>query len=161
VPGEREVTPVTDDQRRDERRLAVGAVRALALLAVPVAAGAAVAADAAGVAGALVGLGLVALLFGGAAALLVMVADRRPTTALGVMVIGVVVRLLAYAAVLTWLDGYGWVHRPSLAAATGLGIAVTLAYELRLLATMPRLFWIDADTDRPQAVGNATRSQPL
>ena len=149
------------DLGRDERRLATGALTALAVLAVPMIAGAALYAGAPGVVGVATGLGLVALLFGGAAALLSLVVDRRPTTALAVMVMGVLVRLLAYAAVLTALDGTGWVHRPSLAAATGLGIALTLAYELRLLATMPRLFWIDADTDRPRAVGNATRSQPL
>ena len=145
----------------DERRLWVGALRVLTLLAVPVGAGAWVAAGPAGVAGALVGLSLVALLFAGSAALLSLMADRRPTTAVSVMVMGVPVRLLAYVAVLSALDGQGWVHRPSLAAATGLGIAVTLGYELRLLASLPRLFWIDADTDRPRAVSNATRSQSL
>jgi hypothetical protein len=146
---------------RDERRLATGALWALGALAVPGSLTAGLVAGASGVAGVLVGLGLVALLFAGAAWLLSLVVTARPTTALGVMVMGVVARLLAYAAVLTWLDGTGWVHRPSLAAATGLGIALTLAIELRLLAATPRLFWIDADTDRPQAVGNATRSQPL
>lgn len=149
------------DDGRDERRLATGALRALGLLSLPVAAAAGLYAGFPGVAGAAIGLALVALLFAGSAALLGLVADRRPTTALWVMVMGVVVRLLAYAAVLAALDGAGWAHRPSLAAATGLGIALTLAYELRLLATTPRLFWIDADTDRPRAVGHATRSQPL
>jgi hypothetical protein len=147
--------------RADEWRLAVGALRALALLAIPVAVGAYVAAGAEGLAGAGAGLSLVALLFAGAAALLALVVDREPTTALAVLVLGLGVRLLAYVAVLTALDAQGWVHRPSLAAATGLGIAITLAYELRLLARTPRLFWIDADTDRPRAVSNATRSQLL
>lgn len=146
---------------RDERRLASRALWALAALAVPAAVAAGVVAGASGVAGVLVGLGLVALLFAGAAWLLSLVVGARPTTALTVMVMGVGARLLAYVAVLTGLDATGWVHRPSLAAATGLGIALTLAVELRLLAATPRLFWIDADTDRPRAVGNATRSQPL
>jgi hypothetical protein len=145
----------------DEGRLSWGALRVLGLLAVPLCAVAWWTAGAAGLAGAGVGIALVALLFGGGAALLAVVADRRPTTALWVMVMGVGARLLAYAAVLSALDGLGWVHRPSLAAAAGLGIAVTLGYELRLLKRMPRLFWIDADTDRPRAVSNATRSQPL
>jgi hypothetical protein len=145
----------------DEWRLAVGALRALALAAIPVVGGAALYAGRPGVAGAGAGLALVALLFAGAAALLALVAHRGPTTALTVLVMGLGVRLLAYVAVLTALDAQGWVHRPSLAAATGLGIAITLAHELRLLARMPRLFWIDADTDRPRAVSNATRSQPL
>lgn len=149
------------DAGRDERRLAVGALQALAGLALPVAGVGALAAGADGVVSALTGLGLVAVLFAGAAGLLVLMADRRPTTAIWVMVMGVPVRLLAYAAVLAALAGSGWVHPASLAAATGLGVAVTLAFELRLLATTPRLFWIEPDTERPRAVTNATRSQLL
>lgn len=145
----------------DERRLSVGALRVLGLLALPLGGGAAMLSGLPGLAGALSGLALVALLFAGAAALLALVVDLRPTTALSALVMGLGLRLLAYVAVLSALDAQGWVHRPSLAAATGLGIAITLAYELRLLATMPRLFWIDADADRPRAVSNATRSQPL
>ena len=110
----------------DERRLAVVALQVLGLLAVPVAGGAGLVAGPAGIGGAVAGLALVAVLFAGAAALLATVVDREPTTALAVLVMGLGVRLLAYVAVLAALDAHGWVHRPSLAAATGLGIAVTL-----------------------------------
>ncbi len=149
------------ERRVEEWRLSTGALRALGWTAVPVVGGATWLAGLPGLAGAAAGLALVTVLFAGAAALLAMVVDRSPTTALTVLVMGLGVRLLAYVAVLTALDAQGWVHRPSLAAATGLGVAITLAYELRLLARMPRLFWIDADTDRPRAVPNATRSQLL
>lgn len=145
----------------EERRLAVGALRALALLAVPATAVAWVVAAMPGVVGALAGLGLVAILFGGSAALLHLVADRGPTTAMATLVSGVAARLVAYAAVLTALDGVAWVHRPSLAIVTGIAVVVVLAYELRLLTAMPRLFWIDPDTDWPRAAVNATRSQSL
>ena len=146
---------------RDERELAVGAFRALALLAVPAVGVASWVAGAAGALAALAGLGLVGILFGGSALLLRLVADRGPTAAMATLVSGVAVRLVAYAAVLTALDGVAWVHRPSLAITTGIAVAVVLGYELRLLATMPRLFWIDPDTNWPRAAANATRSQSL
>lgn len=149
------------DHARDERHLVTGALRALAVLAVPAAGLGALAAGVAGALGAVTGLALVALLFAGAAGLLCLVADRRPTTALAVMISGIPARLLAYAAILNALGGSGRVHGPSLAAATVLGIAITLAVELRLLASTPRLFWVEPDRVRPQAVINATRSQPL
>lgn len=152
---------MSGESEREERRLVLGALQALSVLALPMAGAGAVAAGTAGAVSALTGLGLVALLFAGGAGLLVLVVDRRPTTAIGVMVMGIPARLLAYAAVLGALAGSGWVHPASLAAATGLSVAVTLAFELRLLATMPRLFWIEPDTERPRAVTNATRSQLL
>jgi hypothetical protein len=148
-------------QRPEERRLAVGALQALALLAVPATAVAFAVAQAPGAVGALAGLALVGLLFGGSAALLHLVADRGPTAVMATLVSGVAARLIAYAAVLTALDGVAWVHRPSLAIATGIAVIVVLGYELRLLAAMPRLFWIDPDTDWPRAAANATRSQSL
>jgi hypothetical protein len=145
----------------EERRLAVGALQALALLAAPVAVTAWAVAGSAGAVGALAGLVLVGILFGGSAALLHLVADRGPTVVMATLVSGVAARLVAYAAVLTALDGVAWIHRPSLAIATGIAVIVVLGYELRLLAAMPRLFWIDPDTDWPRAAANATRSQSL
>lgn len=152
-----------DRHRADEWQLAFGALKVLAALGVPLVAGAALVAGWPGAAGALAGIGLVALLFGGSAVLLSVMVTRRPTAAVAALVVGLVVRLIAYAAVLAWLDGLGWVHRPSLAAAAGLGVAVALAYELRLLARMPQLFWIDTETDRPHQAAStaATRSQSL
>jgi hypothetical protein len=152
---------MSDRSGLDERQLAVGAFRALGLLAVPTVGAAATLAGSAGALAALAGLSLVGILFGGSALLLRLVADRGPTAAMATLVSGVGVRLVAYAAVLTSLDGVAWVHRPSLAIATGIAVVVVLGYELRLLATMPRLFWIDPETDWPSAAANATRSQSL
>ncbi len=165
---------MADHRGVDERRLAMGAVRALAVLAVPVAAVGGLVAGWPGAVSALVGLGFVLVLFGASAVLLAWVARRNPTRGLrgvGVLVGGGVVRLALYGAALVGLAQLGWVHRPSLAVATAAAIAVTLAYELRLMAGMPRLFWIDPDLapptqgdldgPRPTAVSNPTRSQAL
>jgi hypothetical protein len=127
----------------DERRLAVGALRVLTLLAIPAGALAWLVAGPAGAAGALVGLGLVLVLFGTSASLLAWVAARRPDAGIGLMVAGAAGRLVLYVLTLGLLSEVSWVHRPSLALATVTAIAVTLAYELRLLARTPSLFWLD------------------
>lgn len=147
----------------DERRLAVGAARAVAVLAIPVAAVAAIAAGPRGVVSALVGLGFVLLLFGTSALLLARVAAHGEGRSIGLMVSGSVVRIALYLVALNALGGLAWIHGRSLAAATAVAVAVTLVYELRLVARSPRLFWIDADADarRPHAVPHATRSESL
>jgi len=145
----------------DERRLAVGAVRALAVLGVPVVATAAFIAGSRGALSALVGLGFVLLLFGSSALLLARVAAHGEGRSIGLMVSGSVVRIALYLVVLNALGGLAWIHGRSLAAATAVAVAVTLAYELRLVANSPRLFWIDADARRPHPVPHATRSESL
>jgi hypothetical protein len=127
----------------DERQLAAGAVRILAALAVPAAAVAWYVAGPAGLVGALVGLGLVLVLFGASASLLAWVASRRSDAGIGLLVAGAAGRLVLYVVTLSLLSQVSWVHPPSLAIATVTAITVTLAYELRLLARTPRLFWLD------------------
>ncbi|MTV26949.1 hypothetical protein FTX61_16225 [Nitriliruptoraceae bacterium ZYF776] len=137
------------DPRSDERRLAG---RLLALLGVLGAGAAGVGALVAGGGGALsaaIGVGLAALLFGMSAGLLVWAADRGHGAAIGVFVTGAAVRVVLYTIVLNVLAGTTWVHRPSLAIATGVALAVTLAAELVWLARMPRLFWVDPSAARP------------
>ena len=145
----------------EERLLARGALRVLGLLAVPVAGIAGTVGGWPAMVSALIGLGFVLVLFGGSALLLAWAADRAPSTALGLLLAGVWGRLILYFAVLSALAPLSWVHQGSLAAAAGVAVAVTLAYELRLLARTPRLFWVDAEAGRPSAASNATRSQPL
>lgn len=144
----------------DERRLMTGALRSQGLLAVPLVAGAAWVAGAPGALGAATGSALVTGVFAGSAALLWLLVRARPGVAVWSQVVGLAARLVAYAAVLTWLDGQVWVHPPSLAVAVGLGVAVTLAYELRLLARSPRLFWIHPQSDRPTAAASTTTRSP-
>jgi hypothetical protein len=146
----------------DERRLALGAARALALLAVPVVTAGAVVAGWSGAASAAVGLGFVFVLFGASAALLAYVAATRSSEAgVRLLILGAVVRLPLYIVALSVLERMAWVHPRSLAGATAFAIAVTLAYELHLLRRMPRLFWIDAAAGAPSAVATDTRSPAL
>lgn len=146
----------------DERRLAVGAVRVVGLLSLPVAAGAWLVAGWQGAVSALIGLAFVLVLFGASAALLTYVAGHRTAASgVGILAVGAVVRLPLYVVALVLLERVAWIHGRSLAAATALAIAVTLGHELDLLRRMPRLFWIDAAAATPAAVANDTRSRAL
>ena len=141
-----------------ERRLLWTAVRTLALLA-PIVAGIAWwSVGPAGAASAIIGLGFVLLLFGASAALLVYLAARDAGAGIGVLAGGAVLRLPLYVVILMGLSTVPWIHGRSLAAATAVAIAVTLAAELRMLANTPRLFWVDATAARPSALENDTRS---
>lgn len=142
----------------DELRLLTGGIVTLALLSLPVTAVAWSVAGGGGAVSALIGLGLVLLLFGASAAALTWVAARRGGAGIGILAGGALLRLPLYLAVLFALSGVSWVHGRSLAAATAIAVAVTLATELRLLAKMPRLFWVDAEAARPTATGYETRS---
>lgn len=129
--------------RAAERRLVRGAVVTIALLALPVSAVAWAVVGPAGAVSALIGLGLVLVLFGASAAALVYAASRTKGAGIGVLVGGAALRLPLYLVVLLALSRVPWVHGRSLAAATAVAVAVTLATELRLLSSSPQLFWID------------------
>lgn len=130
-----------------ERRLALGAVRALALLSGPVLALSAWAAGGPGALGAAVGLGFVLLLFGGSAWLLAVAVQRGHRSALGVLVGSALARLMLYAAALAGLSTVEGLHRPSLALATAAAVATTLVYELRLMGRLPQLFWVETERE--------------
>jgi hypothetical protein len=157
----------TEPPAIDERRLATGALRILAVLAGPVVGGAYYLVGWDGAISALIGLSFVLVLFGASAALLAWVSARAtgndPATGngVGVLVLGAMVRLPLYIVALVLLERVSFIHGRSLAAATGIAVAVTLAYELRLMAKMPRLFWVDAAAGRPSAAPNDTRSETL
>lgn len=152
---------MSGERRFDEARLRTGALWALALLGAPATLAATLVAGAAGAAGAVAGLVLVGILFASGAHALRRAGGRRPMAMVTTLVLGLMGRLLAYAAILAGLEWLDVVHRPTVAVTTGVAIAVVLLYEVYLLARMPRLFWVDADTHRLRAVSNATRSQPL
>ena len=126
------------------RELARGTLRALVIVAVGITAVAAVVAGVTGAISALIGVSFVALLFGLSTVLLAWSTRRGAGSALGVLLGAMVGRLILYAAALSALAQVDWVHRTSLALATAVAVALTLAYELRTLSRMPRLFWIDA-----------------
>jgi hypothetical protein len=141
----------------DERKLVVGALVVLAALAAPAAVVAYVVVGWDGAASALLGLGFVLLLFGGSAVLLVRAAVRGDN-GITVLVVGALVRLPMYLVSLMLLSRLSWVHGRSLALSTAAAVAVTLAYELRLIARSPRMFWIDPEAAAASAASDATRS---
>jgi hypothetical protein len=152
----------------DERRLAFGALVILAALAPPVLGVAYYLVGWAGAISALIGLGFVLLLFGASAAILAWVSarpgaasDATTGNGVGLMVLGAMIRLPLYIVALVLLERVSWIHGRSLAAATGIAVAVTLAYELRLMAKMPRLFWVEPTASRSTAAPNDTRSETL
>jgi hypothetical protein len=165
----------------DERRLAGGALRILAILAPPVIGVAYFVAGWAGAISALIGLGFVLVMFSASAAILAWVSarsssgqDTDDTTdagtsgdlaagkGVGLMVLGAAVRLPLYIVALVLLERVSWIHGRSLAAATAIAVVATLAYELRLIATMPRLFWVDpAAGSTAAAPTDDTRSDTL
>lgn len=152
-----EVDDIEPAAGAEERKLVVGALGVLSLLAVPAAGIAYAVVGWEGAVSALLGLGFVLLLFGGSAVLLVRAA-RRGDNGIVVLVIGAVVRLPLYLASLALLSRLSWVHGRSLALATLVAVAVTLAYELRLIARSPRMFWIDPEAAAASGVADATRS---
>jgi hypothetical protein len=155
------VSPV--EPGADERTLARAAMLVLAAVSIPAVAIAYLVAGWQGAVSAALGLGFVLLLWGGSTVLLVRLARER-RAGIVQLVLGSVARLVLYATALFLLSRVDWVHARSLAAATGLAIAVTLTVELLLMSRMPRLFWIDPAA-RPSTVvadaGNDTRSDTL
>lgn len=122
---------------------------ALAVVAVPVVGGAAAWSGLGGVYGAVAGLGLVAIMFGGSVAVL-RVGTRRlsdPRQVLMLAGAGFCVRLLCYALVLILLSMIPGLDRIAVAAGVFAGVVVTLGAEMRAVANTPRLLWLDpADT---------------
>jgi hypothetical protein len=147
-----------DEPGCDERRLLAGTLRTLAVVAVVLASGAALLDGWTTAASMLLGVGLVAVLFGGSAAVLAWAASNARGGAVGLQVGAGLGRLVLYALVLSGLTGVGWVNRPALALGTVLAFAITLGYELRALSRLPRLYWVDATAGRPPAT-NPTRSR--
>lgn len=141
-----------------ERQLLLGALLTLGALAVPVVAAAWWLAGANGALSAAIGLGFVLVMFGASAALVLVIARRGGGSGIWLLTGAAIARLPLYLVALIWLGQLSWVDGRSLAAATAIGIVVTLAAELRVMARTPRLFWVDASAARPQALVNDTRS---
>jgi hypothetical protein len=144
----------------DEWRLLWVAVTTLLVLAGPVALVAWIMEGPGAAMSAMIGLGLVLMLFGASAAAVAWVAARRGGAGIGILAGGALLRLPLYLLVLFGLSGVSWIHGRSLAAATAVAVAVTLAAELRLLARSPQLFWIDAATAPSPALAHDQRSRP-
>ena len=137
--------------RRDERRPVKVAFAGALAAAVPTTVIGGMVAGRAGVAGALVGIGLVLVLFGLGASLMMWAGRRGPSTLALVAGLGVSGRLMLYAAVLLALDGADIVHRPSLAGAAAVTLIITLAGEMTVLSRTPSLYQLDVPEGLPSA----------
>jgi membrane-associated PAP2 superfamily phosphatase len=147
-----------DGLDRATRRLALRTLAALSIVGVVTVVVAGSLVGAPGALGAAIGVGLALVLFGGSAGLLALVAHRRPTAAVGVLVGGALARLALYAVVLAAVSRAPGVDTTSLAVSTGVAVAVALADELRTLSRLPSLYWVDADAAPARLVPSATRS---
>lgn len=94
----------------------------------------------------LLGAGLAAALvmglFGLTAVLLACVARRSPARLPAVSLVGAIVRMIAYGALLTALAGVDDIDRASTVVATCLLLIATLVYEVRFAATTPGFYWL-------------------
>lgn len=153
--------PSADVLDRPERHLGNAALGFLAVLAVPVAAVAASRAGLAGAVGAVAGVGLVGILFGAAGAMQAWAAGRGLVTLARMTWAGVGLRLVAYATALALLGRIEWLHRPSLAIATGVAFTATLGFEIWLIGRTPSYYWVRVPAAHPGAgaPGTVQRSE--
>jgi hypothetical protein len=142
---------------RAELRLGLRAVMVLAALAVPVTAVAAAIQGARGALGAIAGMTLVAVLFGGGGLVQAMAARRGVAQMGSTVMVGLGARLLTYLIALVALAQVDVLHRPSLAVATLLGVIAATAYEMRVMARTPQLFWVETGRGRTAPQGAAGR----
>ena len=125
-----------------EPELAWRGTGAALLVAVPLVAGCWLLRGQAGVLGALLATGLVTGMFAVSGVALACVARRSPARLPAVSLVGAVVRMVAYGALLTALAGADSIDRASTVVTTCVLLATTLAYEVRFAATTPGFYWI-------------------
>lgn len=133
----------TNRKGAGELRLARGACLSTLLVGLPAVAIAGFMHSTPGALGAAAGMALALVAFTGAGLLAAWARRFGDMTWAGVIATGVGGRLVGYLVVLQALAGVPGLHRTSLALATFATTVVTLAYELRMLSTDPRYFWVN------------------
>lgn len=118
-----------------------GAVFAAAL-AVPIVAICSALRGIPGLLGAALAAALVVGLFGLTGVALVCVARISPATLPAVSLVGALVRMIAYGAILMALAGVDGIDRASTVVATSLLLFATLLYEARFAARTPGFYWV-------------------
>lgn len=137
--------PVSRALRRSEApesELAWHGTVVAAVAAVPIVGIAALVRGTPGLLGAGLAAGLVVGLFALTGVLLACVARRSPARLPAVSLVGAIVRMIAYVALLTALAGAGNIDRASTVVATCLLLIVTLVSEVRFAATTPGFYWL-------------------
>ena len=114
-----------------------------AVAAVPVVIVAALVRGVPGLLGAGLAAGLVVGLFALTGVLLACVARRSPARLPAVSLVGALLRMIAYGAILMALAGVDGIDRGSTVVATCLLLITTLAYEMRFAARTPGFYWVN------------------
>lgn len=141
-----------------ELQLAVGALKAVAVLAAPIIAGAWLAAGVGGAIGAAVAVAVVAGMYLMSGMLLSYAARFGPGALMAAALGGFGLRLMIYALLLVLLRPVEVIHGPSLAISAAVLLVLTLIWEARIVSRTPNLYWIDAAaaTPRPTSTRNPT-----
>jgi hypothetical protein len=132
-----------------ELRIAVSAVRAVLVLAVPFVVGAALVAGPSGLLGAGIGAAVVLGMFVISAALSVLAAPHGPSAMLLATVGGFALRLVLYAILIVVLDPVEAIHGPSLAVTAAALLVGALAWEVRHTSRTPSFWWVQTGEAAP------------
>jgi hypothetical protein len=127
-----------------ELHLAVGALKAIAVLAAPIVAAAWFAAGSGGALGAGIAVAVVAGMYLMSGALLSYAGRFGPSALMAAALGGFAMRLMIYALLLVLLQPVEAIHGPSLAISAAVLLVLTLIWEVRLVSRTPNLYWIDA-----------------
>lgn len=133
-----------------ELQLAVAALKAVAVLAVPVVGIAWLAAGTSGAIGAGIAVAVVAGMYLMSGALLSFAARLGPGALMGAALGGFALRLMIYALLVVLLSPVEAIHGESLAISAAVLLVLTLVWEARTAATTSHLFWVDAGAARPR-----------
>jgi len=126
-----------------ELHVAGSALKAIAVLALPVLGAGSVAAGSGGLLGAGLAIALVGGMFAISAALLSLAARFGPSALLAAALGGFALRLALYGVLLVVLEPVEAIHGPTLAIASAVLLVVTLAFEAWHVSRRPELFWLD------------------
>lgn len=131
-----------------ELQLALGALRLLVAVTVPVIAVAWFLAGFEGGLSAAIAIALVAGMYLMSGALLSYAAKFGPEALMAAALGGFALRLAIYGLLLVLLTPVEAIHGPTLAVTAAVLIVATLVYEARMVSKIPNLYWVDASAAR-------------
>lgn len=126
-----------------ELHVAASALKAVAVLALPVLGAGWIAAGPNGLLGAGIAVALVAGMFAISAALLSLAARFGPSALLAAALGGFALRLALYGVLMVLLEPVEAIHGPTLAISAAVLLVVTLCFEVWHVSRRPELFWLD------------------
>ncbi len=142
--------PAPDRDQPIERDLARGALKVIAVLALPVLVVTWLVADTAGLLGGALAVAVVAAMYAGSGALLSWAARRGPEWLMGAALAGFGLRLLVYLGLMVLLRPLEVLHGPSLAISAAVLLIASLAWEVRTVQRTPALWWLTSAAGAPR-----------